>query len=91
MPRCPATSPRSEVTTREAGRADLADAARCIVTPEGWKFCLSPAGQHELYDLNDDPGETANLAFRPEQAGRCRDLTARIRDWQLATGDTGTG
>ena len=78
----------AEVTTRDAGLADLADAVRCIVTPEGWKFCLSPAGQHELYDLNDDPGETANLAFRPEHAERCRDLTARIRDWQVATGDS---
>ena len=81
----------AEVTTREAGLADLADAVRCIVTAEGWKFCLSPAGQHELYDLNDDPGETANLAFRPEHAKRCRALAALIHEWQLATGDAEIG
>ena len=81
----------AEVTTREAGLADLADAVRCIVTAEGWKFCLSPASQHELYDLNHDPGETANLAFRPEHAKRCRALAALIHEWQLATGDAEIG
>ena len=81
----------AEMTTREAGLADLADTARCIVTAEGWKFCLSAAGQHELYDLNDDPGETANLAFRPEHAERCRALAALIREWQFATGDAEIG
>ena len=81
----------AEVTTREAGLSDLADSVRCIVTAEGWKFCLSAAGQHELYDLNDDPGETANLAFRPEHAERCRALAALIREWQLATGDAEIG
>ena len=81
----------AEVTTREAGLADLADTVRCIVTAEGWKFCLSAAGQHELYDLNDDPGETANLAFRPEHAERCRALAALIREWQFATGDAEIG
>lgn len=78
----------AEVTTREAGLADLADTVRAVIAPDGWKFCLSAAGQHELYDLNADPGETVNLAFRPEHAERRRILTARIRDWQRAAGDT---
>ena len=78
----------ARITTRAAGLADLADGVRCVIAPDGWKLCLSAAGQHELYDLNGDPGETVNLAFRPEHAERCRALTARIRDWQRATGDT---
>lgn len=78
----------ARITTRQAGLADLADTVRAVISPDGWKCCLSAAGQHELYDLDADPGETVNLAFRPEHAERRRRLAARIRDWQRATGDT---
>ena len=81
----------AEVTSREAGLADLADTVRCIVTADGWKFCLSSSSQHELYNLKNDPGETTNLAFRPEHTELCHELTSQIYEWQVATGGTEAG
>lgn len=34
---------------------------RTVVTPEGWKLNLSEIGEHELYNLEQDPLETQNL------------------------------
>ena len=68
--------------------ASLSDPVRTIVTPDGWKFNCSPLGEHELYNLEDDPIETRNLARIPRYSAVIRDLTARIRRWQEETGDT---
>ena len=59
---------------------------RTVITPEGWKFTCSLTGEHELYNLNDDPGETRNL-FRIEK-NRARILRDLIIDWQQGSGDT---
>ena len=75
------------VTDREAGMRDLGDAVRCVVTEDGWKLCWSELRQHELYDLNRDPGELDNLAFLPESVPRFAELAAMIRRWQENTGD----
>jgi arylsulfatase A-like enzyme len=64
------------------------DPVRGIVTAEGWKFNCSPLGEHELYDLRQDPYELRNLAARPESRPRMRELLHRIRRWQERTGDT---
>ncbi|MFM7160041.1 MAG: sulfatase [Planctomycetaceae bacterium] len=51
-----------------------------------WKlieFFESP-NRPELYDLAQDPGEQRNLAV--EQPGRTRELLARLKQWQEATG-----
>jgi arylsulfatase A-like enzyme len=66
-----------------SARAEL----RAIATPDLWKFTWSSVGEHELYDLNTDPGELRNLARKPEHAARVRELTNRIRGWQQRTGD----
>jgi len=77
----------AELATHAAARAAVADPVRTVVTGDGWKFNCSPAGEHELYHLPDDPGETVNLAARPEQRARMADLAGRIRAWQQRTGD----
>jgi arylsulfatase A-like enzyme len=41
----------------------------------------------ELYDLAADPDETENLAGRPEQAARLRDLRARMAELRRELGD----
>ena len=41
----------------------------------------------ELYDLNNDPHEMNNLYDDPAQSDRIREMAARIRIWQAATGD----
>jgi arylsulfatase A-like enzyme len=74
-------------TLEEANRA-IKENIRTVVTADGWKFNWSSIGQDELFDLNADPLETANLARRPEQSARVRGLAARIRRWQDAMQDT---
>lgn len=55
---------------------------RTIVTPDRWKLTLHTRERHQLYDLNRDPGETANLYGQPEQRERIRAMTATLHAWQ---------
>lgn len=41
------------------------DPVRTIIIPDGFKLNCSPLGEHELYDLVNDPGETCNLIRDP--------------------------
>ncbi len=73
--------------TPEEIRESWSDPVRTIVTPDGTRFSCSPRGDHELYDLNEDPGETTNLATDGEYLPLMRDLRERIVRWQERTGD----
>ncbi|HBC89406.1 MAG TPA: hypothetical protein DCZ94_20900 [Lentisphaeria bacterium] len=66
-------------------RAATIDPVRTVITPDGWKFNCSPLGEHELYNLSQDPLETRNI-FKEnrELAGKLRD---KILNWQEQTGD----
>ena len=57
------------------------------VVSEGWKLNLCAGDQCELFDLNSDPFEQQNLFNDPAHGDRIRDLAARIRAWQVETGD----
>ena len=61
---------------------------RTVVTPDRWKLALCAGDQCELYDLNSDPYEQTSLFNDPAQQDRIRDMAARIRVWQVQTGDT---
>jgi arylsulfatase A-like enzyme len=60
---------------------------RTIVTPDGWKLCLSTCGEHELYHLAEDPCETTNLYFQAGHENKVAELTGKITDWQARTND----
>lgn len=77
----------TERATREQIVATSTDPIRTVVTPDGWKFCWSPLGEHELYNLREDPGETTNAVNNPAQAERVTDLKARITVWQKGVDD----
>ena len=77
----------AKITTREEAMAALGDVVRSIVTHDGWKFNWSQRGEHELYNLNEDPGETTNLVVRKDSLPLMRELAERIRRWQQRTGD----
>jgi arylsulfatase A-like enzyme len=77
-----------EIAAREEIIAAHTDPVRTIVTPEGWKFNCSPRGEHELYNLKDDPLEIHNLAFKPQWQPLMRELVERLRHWQTRTNDT---
>jgi arylsulfatase len=60
---------------------------RTLRAADGFKLNLSPVDQCELYDLNADPYETRNLYADPAQRLRVREMTARLRLWQVANQD----
>ena len=57
------------------------------VVSGGWKLNLCAGDQCELYDLESDPYEMTNLFNDPSHRDRVRDLAARVRAWQVTTGD----
>ncbi len=64
------------------------DPVRSVVTADRWKLNFSPdLGQHELFDLNQDPHEMDNRYGRPECVERFEDLRSRIRTWGKAHSD----
>ena len=76
------------IVSEADARASFDDPVRTIVAPDGWKFNCSPLGEHELYNLEEDPIEVRNLASDPQYRSLIRDLTARIRRWQEEVADT---
>ena len=77
----------AEIATREQLAEALVDPVRTVVTAGGWKFNCSPAGEHELYDLREDPLETTNLARASESLPIMKALARAIRRWQGRTED----
>ena len=77
---------REEVTPEELNES-ITDPIRSIVTADGWKFNRSSRGDHELINLNDDPGETQNLATDPAHEARMRELSDRIEVWEAGVRD----
>ncbi len=63
------------------------DPVRTVITPDGWKFNCSPLGEHELYNLNDDPLEITNLACKSDLRPLMEQLAERIRAWQRRAQD----
>lgn len=67
----------------------IRDPIRTVVTPDGWKLNRSylPAGENEseLYNLNDDPGETNNMfEARPDVVAG---LEEQLNAWRRRVGD----
>ena len=61
---------------------------RGLIGSDGWKINLSVGDRCELYDLNTDPHEQANVFDDPANRERIRDMAERLRTWQRQTGDT---
>jgi arylsulfatase A-like enzyme len=58
--------------------ASAAPALRCVRTRR-WKYIVASGGEEELYDLDADPWETANLAPDAGASAARRDLQERLR------------
>ena len=69
------TTPRSIRTVSEEDR-DRAHRAHThtVISPDGWKLCLSDLDKSQLFDLNDDPWETTNLYY----SGAHQDVITRL-------------
>jgi arylsulfatase A-like enzyme len=77
----------ARMTTYEDAWRSVTAQVRTIITPTGWKFNCSPIGEHELYNVADDPGETENLFEHESVEELVADLYTRLLDWQEQTRD----
>lgn len=77
-----------DLCTVEDLQEAITDPVRTLLTPDGWKFSFSPRGEHELYNLSADRGETCNLAADESQRARVQEYCDRLALWQETTGDT---
>ncbi|MBD3240516.1 MAG: hypothetical protein GF331_08010 [Chitinivibrionales bacterium] len=79
----------TELAPRERIECAMTDPVRTIVTADGWKLNWSPAlGEHELYNLAADPGETRNAYAEHADDQLVSELKGRIQEWQRRTGDS---
>ena len=79
----------AQLASREELDKALRDPVRTVITSEGWKLNHSPLlGQHELYNLKNDPLELNNLFGVPEHAKRVADLRRLLAQWGEKTKDT---
>ncbi len=60
---------------------------RTVVSPDGWKLCLTHNDKSQLFDLNNDPFETTNLFDSGKHPDVIDRLTKKIRQWQKSVGD----
>lgn len=63
-------------------REVMSDPVRTIITSDGWKLNYRRAGDHELYDLSEDPYETRNLAVDDAYEKKIKELYTDILAWQ---------
>lgn len=64
------------------------------VRTDKWKYCLTPGGRDELYDLESDPGELENLANDAQYGELIAEFKREILEWLVRTEDnsaTGVG
>lgn len=75
----------------KAVRETLACAYRDVqrsIRDERWKLIRYPQiNKSQLFDLQDDPHETHNLADDPAQAERVAQMLKKIAQWQQSVGD----
>ena len=60
---------------------------RAVISPDGWKLCLSDGDKSQLFNLRDDPGETTNLFDSGLHKEVILRLTRKIRTWQNSVKD----
>jgi hypothetical protein len=58
---------------------------RTIISPDGWKLCLSDLDRNQLFNLKKDPGETTNLFDTGMHQDVIDRLTRQIHQWQKQT------
>jgi arylsulfatase A-like enzyme len=56
--------------------------SRAVISPDGWKLCLSDVDKSQLFNLREDPGETQNLFDSGVYQDIILKLTKKIHKWQ---------
>ena len=52
-----------------------------------WKYSYASSGASQLYNLEKDPGETANLIEDPKAGAARTEMHGRLVRWMRETGD----
>ncbi len=60
--------------------------ASLMVRGQGWKYVRYSGGDESLYHLETDPGETENLAGRPDCKPQKRQMIEALEAWRRRTG-----
>lgn len=63
------------------------ESTRAVVSPDGWKLCLSDLDKCQLFNLKEDPLEITNLFDSGRHGNVIRRLTGKIHAWQKSVGD----
>jgi arylsulfatase A-like enzyme len=71
----------------EAAQKAIRAHTRAVISPEGWKLCLSDGDRHQLFHLERDPGEMHNLFYTGRHDDVVRRLARRIHEWQRGVED----
>ena len=66
---------------------DLAHSKGVMMRTDKYKYVLRLMGEDELYDLQEDPGETVSLIGRPDMAPVIEKMRYALLKWLLGTGD----
>lgn len=78
----------TDLATKEELARVEEESTRAVITPEGWKLCLSDYEKSQLYNLQKDPGETTNLYYSNDNTEIKTRLTDKILTWQNAVRDS---
>ncbi|MDO8538850.1 MAG: sulfatase-like hydrolase/transferase [Opitutaceae bacterium] len=63
------------------------ESSRTVITPDGWKLCLSDVDRCLLFNRREDPYEQRNLFYRGAHREVIARLTKEIHAWQQRTAD----
>lgn len=84
----PASEPTSAYTQQCVRKqADFDRTWRGIRTKDGWKYICIEGQPFVMFDLNEDPYETVNLAFQHSYLEKRKELQAELADWIDRTDD----
>ena len=78
---------RVDFATREEIQRVEQESTRSVVSPDGWKLCLSDLDKCQLFNLRADPYETTNLFDSGLHDDVISRLTGQIHAWQDLVSD----
>ena len=77
----------TELASKEELKRVENEYSRAVISPDGWKLCLSDVDKSQLFNLSEDPGETTNLFDSGQHKDVIGRLTRRIHAWQETVRD----
>jgi arylsulfatase A-like enzyme len=78
---------KTSLAPRRMIKRAINESTRTVISPDGWKLSLRDKDLNELYNLDDDPGETRNLYSDPRYAAIISRYTDEVHRWQERVND----